>query len=261
MTYTIILTLLLSGFAVGFLNTLAAGASVISMTLFLAMGMPIVEAIATNRLTIFLQNLVSTVIFKKQKLLNIRDGIKYAVPVAIGSVIGAQLSVLINDRIIETLYIAALFVILSLVLIRQQVWLKGRTDGAQQLGVVQVSLLFVAGLYGGSVYIGLGYFMLSILVLSLGLDLVRANATKGFLALITTPFSLVIFMLHDQVHYQYGIVHAIGNIAGAYIAATYANKIGTKTIRYILITLILISILFALKIIDAKDFIPHIDFN
>lgn len=259
MTIQIAITLLISGLMVGFLNTLAAGASVISMTLYLAMGLPIIEAIATNRLTIFLQNFVSTIIFRKQKLLDIRKGLQYAIPVSLGSVIGAQLSVMINPDIIHTMYVTALFMILILIFSKEQVWLKGRAGGEQQLGIKQLILLFIAGFYGGSVYIGLGYFMLSILVMALGLDIIRANATKGFLALITTPFSLVIFMFHEQVHYEYGLVHAIGNIIGASIGARYAQQIGAKSIRYILIILISLSILFALDVVDLKDLLPTIN--
>lgn len=255
-TLSTVAALLVSGFMVGFLNTLAAGASVISMTLFLAMGLPIVEAIATNRLTILLQNLVSTLIFKKQRLINIRQSLKYAIPVSIGSVIGAQASIWMPEQLIHNLYVAALFAILLLVLLKQEVWLRGRPDGEQPLRAKQWALLFVAGLYGGSVYIGLGYFMLSILVMALGLDLIRANATKGLLALITTPFSLLIFIYHGQVHYAYGFVHALGNILGAYIAAQYATQIGAKKIRYILMALITLSILFAIKIVEAKDLLP-----
>ena len=41
--------LVISGMLVGFVNTMAAGGTIISMTLFMALGLPIVEASGTKK--------------------------------------------------------------------------------------------------------------------------------------------------------------------------------------------------------------------
>ena len=52
-----IVLLILSGVVVGIINTLAGGGSVISMSLFMAMGLPVGVANGTNRIAVVMQNL------------------------------------------------------------------------------------------------------------------------------------------------------------------------------------------------------------
>ena len=60
MTWNEIVLLLASGVLVGIINTLGGGGSVITMSLFMAMGMPIGIANGTNRIAVLMQNLSST---------------------------------------------------------------------------------------------------------------------------------------------------------------------------------------------------------
>ena len=53
---TIILMLVLSGIVVGVINTLAGGGAIITMTLFMVLGLPINVANGTNRIAVVLQN-------------------------------------------------------------------------------------------------------------------------------------------------------------------------------------------------------------
>lgn len=242
MEYHIIITLLLSGIAVGFINTLSAGATVISMTVFMALGLPIIEASGTNRIAVVLQNITSSLTFRKQNLLDIRSAAHYAVPIIIGTLIGAQFSMMVSSKIFNTIFAIGLVCMAVLLFIKPQTWLKGSVDGVKKMSVTHFILLIVAGIYGGSVYVGVGYFFIAVFVIGMGYDIIRANALKGFMAFATTPFSLVIYMMHGQVNYTYGLIHAVGNIIGAYFAAKYASRIGTKYIRYLLITLIGVSL-------------------
>ena len=58
-----IVLLLGSGILVGIINTLGGGGSVITMSLFMAMGIPIALANGTNRIAVLLQNLSATEAF------------------------------------------------------------------------------------------------------------------------------------------------------------------------------------------------------
>ena len=73
--------------------------------------------------------------------------------------------------------------------------------------------------------------------------------------MILTPVSLVIFIIHGEVNYQYGLIHGIGNIIGAYYGSKYAKKLGTKFIKRILILMITISMI---DLIRKPFFIEYI---
>lgn len=245
-TYAVLIT---SGLAVGFLNTLAAGATVISMTVFMALGVPIIEASGTNRIAVLLQNLTSTFTFKKQKLLDTKTSLKIAIPIVLGILLGAQFSMMVSEEFFKVCFSIGLVIMTALMVFKPSSWLKETNCGVSSLNVKSFIMLVLAGFYGGSIYVGVGYFFIAVFVLSMGYDLIRANALKSFIAFVTTPFSLVIFMLNDQVNYEYGLIHAIGNIIGAYVAAKYATKLGVKFIRILLIGVIVLSLLMTFVII------------
>lgn len=253
--YPILIT---SGVVVGFINTLSAGATVISMTVFMALGLPIIEASGTNRVAVVLQNLTASLTFRKQNLLNTGVAVKTSIPIIIGTIAGAQFSMMITDDVFSICFSVGLCLMAALLFLKPSMWLKGREGGIRKMDVKSFILLLVSGFYGGSIYVGVGYFFIAVFVMCLGYDLLKANALKSFMAFATTPFSLVIFMIHSQVNYEYGLVHAVGNIIGAYIAAKYAKQLGTKFIRTLLFVLILVSLVTTLGIVDLNELIKNI---
>ena len=244
--------LVISGMLVGFVNTMAAGGTIISMTLFMALGLPIVEASGTNRIAVVLQNLVSSFTFRRQNLLHMKTAMCLAVPVVIGVIIGAQFSMVVSERVFSIFFATGLVLMALMMLLKPDLWLKGREGGIRRMSPLSFFLLVLTGFYGGSVYVGLGYFLIAIFVMGLGYDLLKANALKSFMAFATTPFSLVIYMMHGQVNYTYGLIHAVGNIIGAYLAAHYASALGNNFIRWLLIAIIVISLLDTLNIVDLN---------
>ncbi|MDR2894993.1 MAG: TSUP family transporter, partial [Alistipes sp.] len=69
LSFPIISILLASGLVVGFINTLAGGGSAISLTVFMALGLPVDVANGTNRIAILMQNLSSTATFLRKGML------------------------------------------------------------------------------------------------------------------------------------------------------------------------------------------------
>ena len=59
MDWHIAVALLVSGTLVGIINTLAGGGSIITMTMFMAFGLPINVSNGTNLIAVLLQNLTS----------------------------------------------------------------------------------------------------------------------------------------------------------------------------------------------------------
>ena len=88
MTTDIIILLVVSGILVGFVNTLAGGGAIMSMTVFMALGLPINIANGTNRIAVVLQNLTSSAVFIRKRMLDIRSGLKLSIPTIIGNIAG-----------------------------------------------------------------------------------------------------------------------------------------------------------------------------
>ena len=95
----IIIMLVVSGIIVGVINTLAGGGAIISMTLFMVLGLPIGVANGTNRIAVVLQNLTSSLAFLRKRLLDIKSGIKLSIPAVIGNIVGSMVATHISDTV------------------------------------------------------------------------------------------------------------------------------------------------------------------
>lgn len=237
--YYYILVVLVGVFA-GFLNTLAGSGSIISLAMLMFMGLPANVANGTNRIAILLQNIVGVSSFKKQKVFTFKEGIWLALPAIVGSVIGASLAVEIDKDMMQKIIGGLLIFLFFIVLYKPDAWVKGQAGLLRaKPSIMQVIIFFFIGLYGGFIQAGVGFFLLSGLVLGSGFDLVKANAIKAFIILLYTLFALGIFILNKQVDYKIGFILAAGNMIGAYIAANFAVSWGAKFVRYILLAVII----------------------
>ena len=254
MTTELVIVLILSGIFVGFINTLAGGGTLISMSLFMMLGLPPMVANGTNRIAVILQNLVSVFNFHRDKKLDIRKAVYCTIPVAIGSLLGSCLSLVIADDIFIIFFVIIMAIMLLLMFFKPDKWLVGDVVKMQKpISLLQLVFYFLIGVYAGFIHIGMGYFLLAVLVLMGGFDLLRANAIKSFIVLCYAPFSLILFIYHDMINYEYGLIHAVGNMIGAYIASKWAVSWGTNFIRWIVVIFAVLSCLHILHIIEFED--------
>jgi uncharacterized protein len=253
MTWVEIAALITSGLFVGFINTLAGGGTIISISLLMFMGLPATVANGTNRIAVVIQNLVAVISFKKQKLLDFRKGIILGIPTVFGSIAGAMIAVDLNEKIIEKSMAFVMVIISFFIIYKPQRWLKEKPElTAKPVSILQMLIFFLIGIYGGFIHVGVGYFIIAAVVLGAGYDLVKANAIKNLIVLIYAPFTLVVFILNGQVNYSYGLIHSIGNVIGAYLATRFAVKWGTNFVRWVIIVVVMITILQIFGFINFK---------
>ncbi len=231
-----------AGFAAGFINTLAGSGSLITLPLLIFLGLPANIANGTNRVAILLQNVVAVGSFRKQRVLDMRGGIMLALPAVVGAVIGAQIAVNLDEFIVRRTVGVLMVVMFIVVLIKPRRWLEGKTGDEKGFSLIlKITAFFLIGVYGGFIQAGVGIFLLAALVLGAGYDLVRGNAVKLLIVLCFTVFALIIFILNGQVEWKTGIILALGNMAGAWIASRMAVKRGAKFVRWFLLTVLLVS--------------------
>ena len=254
MTWIDAAALIGAGLLVGFINTLAGGGSIISLSLLMFMGLPANVANGTNRIAITLQTFTATRNFKKAGLISSKKGILLGVPAVIGSIVGSLIAVEINEAIFEKVMIIIMFVMLIFIFYKPSVWLKGKIELQQQKsGWIQYLIFFFIGIYGGFIHAGIGYLLLISLVLGAGFDLLQANALKVLIVLMYVPFTLAVFIYSGQINYLYGFVLAIGNIGGALIASKFAIEKGANFVRWVILTVVIFTALHVFGVIDFHN--------
>lgn len=245
----IIALLIFAGFLVGIINTIAGSGTVITYSLFMMLGLPVNMANGTIRLGVIMQTLASTLNFKKHNILDWKKGFKLALPVVIGSVVGAQIATEINEDVFEKILAGVLLIMLFFIFYKPDRWLKNQIQKIKSKPtIIQLLLFFAIGLYGGFIHIGVGIFMLSVLVLNAGYDLVKANAIKVMIVFLYSPFALAVFILNNQVHYGIGLIAAIGNVFGGIVGSKMAISWGSNFVRWVLIVVIVVFSAYLLNI-------------
>lgn len=245
-----------AGFGCGFINTLAGSGSLISLPVLIFLGLPANVANGTNRVGILLQTSVALRSFGKQGMLDLRGGIMLAIPAVVGALIGAQIALNLDEQMMRRVIGGLMAVMLVLIIMRPRRWLKGHL---QTLGrrprVRELVLFFFIGAYGGFIQAGVGIFLLAGLVLGVGYDLVRGNAVKVMIVLCFTIFAMVIFMINGKILWGLGLLLAVGNAGGGWLAAKLAIERGAGLVRWILIAVVTVS---AIKLLDLPDLALHV---
>jgi len=244
------------GIIAGFINTLAGSGSLLTLPILIFLGLPANIANGTNRIAILFQSIVSVTSFKQQKVLDIKQGVWLSIPAVAGAIVGADVAVNFNEDLMQKFIAGLLIFMFFVILYKPDRWIKGKAGLVQtKPSLIQIFVFFGIGFYGGFIQAGVGIFLLAGLVFSVGTDLVKSNGLKNFIVLVYAPFALAVFIINKQVHWEMGLILAIGNMIGAYIASKVAVSWGPKFIRIILLSAIMLS---AAKLLGLFSFIASI---
>ena len=227
------------GIVAGIINTLSAGGSLLTLPVLMAFGLSPNMANGTNRIAIFLQNVVGVSSFHREKIMDFPSGFRVGIPAAVGAVAGAFIAVNLNDQAMKLAIAGVMILVFFLILLKPSRWINSHEEHPPIPYWLQVIIFFLVGIYGGFIQAGVGFFLLTSLVLGSGFELVKANALKLFIILLYTPVALVIFFLHGDVNIWMGLLLAAGNMTGAWIGTRIAVKWGAVFIRYFVLVAIL----------------------
>jgi hypothetical protein len=245
MEWYLILAVIGVGFLAGLINTVAAGGSLLALPmLIITLGIPSTNANAINRIAILFQNIIGVRRFQKKKVLDLKSDYKIGLPAVVGAVLGALIATVISAPAMDTAIGIVMLVMFLVILIDPNSWIKDRKDQPPLKRWLQYLIFFFIGVYGGFLQAGVGFFLLSGLVLGCGFELVKANGIKVLIILLYTPFALAIFIFSDLLTWEYalyGLMLAVGNMTGAYVGVNIAVKWGAKFLRYMLLVAILIA--------------------
>ena len=224
--------LVLAGFATAFINVMAGGGSAVSLIILEPMlGANIANA--TNRVAILFANVLGTANFARKELVPWKMSLSLVIPAIIGTAIGALVATQVSNEQMRTAFAVVLIGVALSVLLKPSAWLKDQVE--PRLGRWgRVAAFAAIGFYGGFIQVGVGFLLISGLVLGCGLDLVRGSAVKMFLIACYTAVAVGIFAVADQINWPVGLVMAIGNSTGAYLGTRLAMEKGARLIRWLL---------------------------
>ncbi|MBE6203453.1 MAG: sulfite exporter TauE/SafE family protein [Rikenellaceae bacterium] len=243
-----VILLLVSGVIVGIINTLGGGGSIITMSLFQAMGMPIDVANITNRIPVVMQNFSATASFMRKRMVDFRNGFLLSIPAILGTIAGTFVALEVDEMTFKIcLSVVLAIILLYLILDRNRPHLH--SGHALVIKWWHYVLFFLVGFYGGYIYIGLGFLILAVTIWTMNLDIITANVLKGCVIFISTPFALItVFALNQfsggdsmNIEWSSGLLHGAGNILGAILASHWAVSWGVKFVKWFTLVVIVVA--------------------
>lgn len=240
MSETLLLcTLAIIGFIAGVINTLAGGGSLLTLPMLIFMGLPPAIANGTNRIGIFIQSVSSIAGFKSKGIRPTPFGIYLGISALAGSLIGAQIAIDVKGETFNKILAIVMIIVVLIMVFKPKVNIQDlaeRTTGKHLW--ISIIVFFFIGVYGGFIQAGVGIFILLALTSINYLSLVTSNAVKVLVVFIYTIGALVIFAYNNQIDYLYGLVLALGNATGGWIASRWSVKKGDGLVKVFLVIMV-----------------------
>ncbi len=259
MSLSVALILLISGLFVGFINTLSAGGTVISVALYLALGLPANVANATNRINVLIQSFGTSYLMHRNKLLDINKAIRFSVPAIIGALIGSLFAVRISNDLFSYFMGAILLFMIVFLFYKPKSFHEDNLEKInKKTPFYHYIVFFFIGIYGGFIQVGTGFYLIMAGTGLLGLNILRTNALKIAIMGAYTVVAMLVFVLDSKIIWSYGLVHSAGAIIGSWIATRFAMRRGAGFVNIIIILVIILTALNLFGIIDLQKFFASI---
>ena len=236
MNISLTVILFIVGVFAGFINVLAGGGSLLVLPVMVMMGIPGPVANGTNRVAILAQCVSATTSFFRNGFSDFKLSLTLTLCAIPGTVIGALLGVKLSGVWFNRTLSVIIFILLIIMANKPSRNAEEKNNKQHPNRLILAHILMIgAGFYGGFIQAGVGFIIMAALSGIHGLNLAKTNSIKVFVVLCYTSVALLVFMYNDKVLWTYGLILAIGNAIGGWIASRWSVGVNEKWIRLILI--------------------------
>ncbi len=254
-----VLLIIIVGFFVGGMDAVIGAGSMVTIALLTLFGLPPIKAVATMQLISFFQITSATILFARKKLIDWPQALYFAFLGGIGSFLGANLLLSIDESVVSTIagiIMALLLITIPLFEVKEDPEIIGflknlygrlfekrpiiahKFTSKFALGLIA----FVLGIYGGFYGAGRGLILLLLFYLIGDANLITTSANiKPMDAVLSLLSALVFLQIENAINWQIAIPLTISSIAGSFFGVSFAQKTGLKKLRLFLYAVTLIS--------------------
>ena len=224
-------------FLAGFVDAIGGGGGLISLPAYLLAGIPVHQAIATNKLSSACGTGLATARFIKKGLVNWYLAVPTILAAMLGSSLGAKLSLATEESLMENILLFVLPVA-ALIVLNPKLF-RDNEDAELKLDVrtwiTALSSSLVVGFYDGFYGPGTGTFLIIAFTVLAKMNLRSANAQSKVINLTTNLTSFAVFLVNGQVIFLLGLAGAVCNMIGGYLGAGLAISKGSRITRPVII--------------------------
>jgi uncharacterized protein len=248
-----IVMLFLTGLAAGFVDTIAGGGGLLTLPVLLNLCPDPKLALGTNKLQASFGSTSATFHFARAGALNFRECRRAWLLAFLGSLLGTFLVQQLDPGFLKRV------IPLLLLAVAIYVWLRprlGEEDIHPRISRTKFDFIFAFGIgaYDGFLGPGAGTFFTLAFMLGIGFNLVRATAHTKALNWASNLASLILFLIARKVWFVAGLVMGAGQWLGARAGSRMVITRGTKFIRPIFLSMV---VLITLKMIYENYLKPR----
>lgn len=237
-------------FLASFVDAVAGGGGLISLPAYLFAGVPIHQAVATNKLSSATGTVVSTFRLCKNGHVDFPLAAPCIVAALGGSAIGAHIALLTDDKILRIVLVILLPIIAYYVLRNKEMGDKPQKQLKRRTQFVIATVAsFLVGMYDGFYGPGTGTFLILIYTGLVKMDVLTAAGNTKLANLASNVSALLVFLANGVVLLPLGLTASLFSIAGHYLGAGMVMKNGSKIVRIII--LVVLGLLFVKVIGEA----------
>lgn len=227
----------------GCINLLAGNGSAITLTILTeVMGLPPNVANGTNRIGVLANSFFGLIEFKRKGYWDYSGTWTFIISCLVGAVLGVYLATIVSNDQFKGFFSVMMVFMLLIVVFKPERWIKEAAEVIHIPNWISIPVYFIIGVYGGFIQMGMGIFLLVVMVFFARFPVIQANVAKLTAVLLFTVFSIVVFTWKGFMHWEYGLILAVGQGAGAWFTANYAarsQKAGLLAYRLLIIGIVL----------------------
>lgn len=237
LTYLVICPLV--GIA-GFVDAIAGGGGLISLPAYLIAGVPVHNALGTNKLSSTMGTAVATFRYARSGFIPWRQALVCVLFALTGSSLGAKLALMIPSQIFRILMLFIL-PLTACYLLRSKGFAQERTPyPPRKTLLIALPITLVLGVYDGFYGPGTGTFLLLLLTSLAHLSLNQAAGLTKAINLATNVAALTVFLRSGVSDLSLGLVAGCFGIAGNYLGARLFVRKGAKWTKPLIVTVLVI---------------------
>ena len=239
-------------FLAGIIDGIAGGGGIIALPAYLMAGLPPHFAYGCNKLQSCLGTSASLFKYAKSGFVDFKNALVCSLTAIIGSFVSTKIVLSLSDNAIKIIIAGAMCFIIVLTLLSGRV--KSGTAEKKKINfktfLLSLSVGLLIGLYDGFFGPGGGTVALMLFVMIFGYDMRFACGNGKVIIVISNLIALISYIINGNVIYEIAIPATVANIIGSYIGASLAVKNGSRLVRKILITVVIVVLIQAgLKLI------------
>ena len=219
----------LLSFLAGLIDSIAGGGGLITIPMWTIVLGPGAHVVGTNKIGALLACVMALFIYTRKHPLPWRQGLPFLIAISIGSLIGSQITGLVDQKIFTWMLLAMCPVVLWLVWSKERLFAERPNVPARPSQFILAG--FLVGVYDGFFGPGGGTFMLLALLGFTHMPLMSALALSKLSNTLSAASSLSGFALQDLVHWKWGFFGSIFITMGAFVGAQLASRKAVKVVR------------------------------